>query len=169
VLWLDAHADLNTPASSPSGHFHGMALRALLGDGPDMLVDHLSRPLTPAQVFLVGTRDLDPAERDFIVEHEIPLFDDDAFENPWRLMRELRSRGFSHLYVHFDVDVLDPDRFSASLMRVPGGGPSLEQAGELIQQLRREFDVVGLSVLELANASADVIRAVCDEIKSDQP
>src|SRR6185436_5542052 len=65
VLWLDAHADLNTPESSPSGHFHGMVLRTLLGDGPAALVDRLARPLTPAQVCLVGARDLDPPEAEF--------------------------------------------------------------------------------------------------------
>src|SRR6476659_3005821 len=66
VIWLDAHEDLNTPASSPSGHFHGMALRTLLGEGPDEYVSFLSRPLTPAQVFLAGSRDLDLPERVFI-------------------------------------------------------------------------------------------------------
>src|SRR4029078_8119073 len=47
VLWLDAHADLNPPASSPSGHFHGMVLRTLLGDGPRELTAELHRPLIP--------------------------------------------------------------------------------------------------------------------------
>ncbi|MGA2982073.1 MAG: arginase family protein [Terriglobales bacterium] len=59
IIWFDAHGDLNTPASSPSGHFHGMVLRTLLGNGPTSLVQHLRLPLMPKQVFLVGTRDLD--------------------------------------------------------------------------------------------------------------
>lgn len=64
VVWLDAHGDLNTPASSPSGSFHGMVLRALLGEGAPSL--RPLRTLTPRQVVLAGARALDPAERDFV-------------------------------------------------------------------------------------------------------
>ncbi len=161
VLWLDAHADLNTPASSPSGHFHGMVLRTLLGDGPRALVDHLLRTLEPRQVFLVGARDLDPPEAEYAAAQRIPILGDDVFEQPSRLTTMLKANGFNRLYVHFDVDVLDPAKFGASLMRAPGGGPSLAEAGALIRILRAEFDVVGLSVLEVANASAETIQTLC--------
>ncbi|MFB9471381.1 arginase family protein [Nonomuraea salmonea] len=64
VVWFDAHGDLNTPASSPSGAYHGMVLRALTGDGPVGLV--AGDPLTPRQIVLAGGRDLDAAEESFI-------------------------------------------------------------------------------------------------------
>ncbi|MEV4566857.1 arginase family protein [Nonomuraea sp. NPDC049419] len=64
VVWFDAHGDLNTPASSPSGAYHGMVLRALTGDGPVDLV--AGDPLTPRQIVLTGARDLDAAEESFI-------------------------------------------------------------------------------------------------------
>ncbi|MEV4803507.1 arginase family protein [Nonomuraea sp. NPDC049421] len=64
VVWFDAHGDLNTPASSPSGAYHGMVLRALTGDGPVGLV--AGDPLTPRQIVLAGVRDLDAAEESFI-------------------------------------------------------------------------------------------------------
>lgn len=47
VVWFDAHGDLNTPSTSPSGHFHGMALRTLLGDGPGDFTREIVRPLMP--------------------------------------------------------------------------------------------------------------------------
>src|SRR6476619_630496 len=51
VIWLDAHGDLNNPASSPSGHFHGMPLRTLLGDGPIEYTSQLKLKLLPKQIF----------------------------------------------------------------------------------------------------------------------
>ena len=56
LVWLDAHADLNTPASSPSKHFHGMPLRALCGEGERSILDHCFSILSPDQVILAGTR-----------------------------------------------------------------------------------------------------------------
>ena len=67
IVWFDAHGDLNAPATSPSGHFHGMVLRTLLGEGPHEYVGELRRPLRPAQLFLAGTRDLDPEESAYIL------------------------------------------------------------------------------------------------------
>jgi arginase len=68
VLWLDGHADLNTPGSSPSGHFHGMVLRSLLGEGPTAITSQMPQPLTVEQIALVGARDLDPDETRFVRE-----------------------------------------------------------------------------------------------------
>ena len=65
VVWLDAHADLNTPESSPSGRFHGMVLRTLLGAGPESLVSLVSRRLAPQQIVLAGVRDFDRDEATF--------------------------------------------------------------------------------------------------------
>ncbi|MCK2213242.1 arginase family protein [Actinomadura sp. ATCC 31491] len=64
VVWFDAHGDLNTPQSSPSGAYHGMVLRALTGEGPEGLV--AEAPLQPGRIVLAGVRDLDPAEAAFV-------------------------------------------------------------------------------------------------------
>ncbi|MBN6051185.1 arginase family protein, partial [Nonomuraea sp. RK-328] len=64
VVWFDAHGDLNTPATSPSGAFHGMVLRALTGEGPAGLV--ADRPLDPRRIVLAAVRDLDQGETAFI-------------------------------------------------------------------------------------------------------
>ena len=148
VFWLDAHADLNTPASSPSGHFHGMPLRTLLGEGPAACTRHVARPLGVDQVFLVGVREFDPPEADFVRRHGIPVLDDDVFRDPSRLIALARARGFRRAYVHFDVDVLNPEGFPSALMHAPGGGPPLAQAVSAIGALTGAFDAVGLSVLE---------------------
>src|SRR6185295_19897267 len=165
VLWLDAHADLNTPASSPSGHFDGMPLRTRLGDGPSDCARHLTRPLRPDQVVLLGVRDVDPPEADFIQRHDIARFDDEVFRDPSALLELLAQRGFRHAYVHFDVDVLDPAAFPAALMRAPGGGPGLDDAIRLIASARSAIDVVGLSVLEFCARDAAWTARVAEAVK----
>lgn len=154
VLWLDGHADLNTPASSPSGHFHGMVLRTLLGDGPASLVQHLSRPLESRQVFLVGARDFDPPEREFIDRARITAFDTSVFDQPEHLINAIRSAGLNHVYVHLDVDVLNPDDFPAALMRTPGG-PRLNDVIGLLTAVRDACDITGFSVVEYCNGTRE--------------
>ena len=153
VVWLDAHGDLNTPQSSPSGHFHGMVLRTLLGDGPSELIGDLRRPLAPPQVFLAATRDLDPPERDFVEHASISVTPPAAFRDAEQLAAEIRSRGFSNAYIHLDLDALDPDDFPDTLIPT-AGGPALDLVRMMIGTLSRELDVVGASVLEYVHGSA---------------
>jgi arginase family enzyme len=101
VVWFDAHADLNTPLTTPTGYLGGMALagatglwRTPLGSGP-----------TIAQVILVGTREIDPGERTVIDDHNIPVVPVDG-DVPATLVRAIAGRP---VYVHLDCDVLDPD------------------------------------------------------------
>ena len=148
VLWLDAHADLNTPATSPSGHFHGMPLRTLLGDGPAVCTRLIARPLTPRQVFLVGVREFDPAEAEYVARHAIPVLGDDEFREPERVVEAVRAAGYRRAYVHFDVDVLDPSGFPCALMHSAGGGPSVNDAMQVLAALARDLDIAGASVLE---------------------
>lgn len=147
VLWLDGHADLNTPTSSPSGHFHGMVLRSLLGDGPSTITTSLTRPLTVEQIALVGARDLDPPEVQFVREAGVVQFGLEAFDST-ALTTWLERSGRRRLYVHCDVDVIDGGEFDGALMPAPPDGPSLAEVIALIDTLQTRFDVVGLSVLE---------------------
>lgn len=153
VIWIDGHADLNTPESSPSGHFHGMVLRTLLGDGPAALATHVSHPLTPDQVFLVGPRDMDPAELDYMHSHPVTWMRDEAFASPRGLTDAIAAKGFTHVYVHFDVDVISPGNFGNALMRAEGG-PLLAEVADVLSHLHRHTDVVGFSVLEYCDRTA---------------
>jgi len=159
VVWLDAHGDLNTPASSPSGHFHGMVLRTLLGHGPDRLTRVLRRPLRPAQVFLAGTRDLDPPEAQYVTGAGISITTSDELATPGVLVTRIRDAGFRQVYVHLDLDVLDPARFAHSLMQTPGG-VSPDTLAAAIRALNEAFDLVGFSVVEFRQESPDGLAAV---------
>ncbi|MFC5184735.1 arginase family protein [Actinomadura harenae] len=137
VVWFDAHGDLNTPESSPSGAFHGMVLRTLLGDGPEELVP--PTPLKPSQVALSGVRALDLGERDFICDNRFASVD--------------ALPGDSVLYLHIDLDVLDG---LASVGFPEPGGLSPGDLLSQVEELSARHRVVGLGITEYAPAdSAD--------------
>ncbi|MFI5178079.1 MAG: arginase family protein [Vicinamibacterales bacterium] len=159
VVWLDAHADLNTPESSPSGHFHGMALRTLLGAGPAALVDVLPRRLVPAQVVLAGARDLDRDEVTFISNAAISLLTPADAIVPDRVAGRIRAGRFTRVYVHLDLDVLDPAAFPDALVSTPGGLSS-DNVAAIVRDLASRFELVGFSVVEFRPRSADALARV---------
>ena len=109
VVWLDAHGDLNTPVTSPSGNAWGMPLRAAIDGGW----------VAPADVALVGARNLDPPELDYMQTVGI---DDDVSH---------ALAGADAVYVALDCDVLDPAEI-ACFMPEPGG-PSVADAEEILR------------------------------------
>lgn len=169
VIWLDAHGDLNTPQSSPSGRFHGMVLRTLLGAGPPGLVDLLPRRLAPTQIVLAGTRDLDRDEATFVSDAAISMLTPADLLVPDRLVGRIRAVGFRKVYIHLDLDVIDPAEFPDALIPAPGG-VSLENVAATIQGVASSFDVVGFSVVEFRPRSADAparLRHVLDRCGID--
>jgi arginase len=154
VVWLDAHADLNTPETSPSCHFHGMVLRTLLGAGPRALVDLVPRPLSTEQIVLAGARDLDRDEVTFVSDAAVSVLTPADLLVTDRISGRIRAGGFTRVYIHLDVDVLDPVEFPDALMPVHGG-VSIEDVAQTIRGLATAFDVVGLSVVEFRPRSAD--------------
>lgn len=126
VVWLDAHGDLNTPDSSPSGNLWGMPLRMAIDEGS----------VRPDDVALVGARDLDPPEREYVAEHGI---DDD-------LSRALD--GADAVYVALDLDVLEPGPLPV-FMPAPGG-LELDDVERLLFELASKTCVAGLGLTGLA-------------------
>ncbi len=159
VVWFDAHADLNTPQTSPSGHFHGMILRTLLGAGPASLVSLVPRPLAPTQVILAGARDLDRDEAMFISDAAVSLLTPADLLVPDRIAGRVRAAGFTKLYVHLDLDVIDPEDFPDSLIHAPGG-VSMEHITDTVRDLARAFDVVGFSTVEFRPRSVHAATRV---------
>ena len=155
VVWFDAHGDLNTPESSPSGHFHGMALRTLLGDGPVELIGDLKKFLVPEQIFLVGTRELDAPEAAFCSEKAISISLTDEFSKPQILVKRIQERGFKHVYLHLDLDVINPESFPNSLMQTPGG-PAVGEVQTIMKALSDNFDIVGFSIVEYCERGATI-------------
>jgi arginase len=167
VAWFDAHGDLNSPSTSPSGHFHGMVLRTLLGDGPADYVAHLRRPLQPRQIFLAGTRDLDPDEAAYVRDAGISVTPPEAFLDPCAVAHAVRAHGFRNVYLHLDMDCFRPDECPDTLMRTPGG-PMLGQIAAMLAQLRAGFTVAGCSLVEYVDrggGSLGHLRSVLDSMQ----
>jgi arginase len=152
VVWFDAHGDLNTPESSPSGAFHGMVLRALTGEGPEGLV--AGEPLGPQQVVLAGVRDLDPTELAFVEASGVRWVRE---ADPGALVEAVADAGFSGqeaVYVHVDFDVLDPLIFGSVGCPTPGGLRPDELLA-LVSGIAERFEVVGLGLMEYEPAGAE--------------
>ena len=155
ILWLDAHADFNTPETSPSGNMHGMALSFLVGDGSlaPMLASRPFHPVDPGNVHVFGARSIDPEEKKRLVAHGVDTVD----------MRQIDERGVSallaeriegwqrrgvHLHVSFDVDFLDPAVAPGSGTVVPGGATYRE--AHLVMEMLCDSGLVGsVDVVEL--------------------
>lgn len=158
VLWLDAHGDLNTPKSSPSGNFHGMPLRLLL-DGRFAGTDFtLSTPLNPAQVILAGQRDLDPPEADFIAETSLSMVSVAGISDG-TLLANIAQKQPQYLYIHLDLDVLEPTIFPTLKYPTPGGATPTDVA-TLITQLTKTYNVVGLSLTEATATHPDQLEPI---------
>jgi arginase len=161
LIWFDAHADMNTPESTPSGHIHGMPLAALLGYGATELtnIGGFSPKLDPKLCAHVGARDLDPGERALIRKLGMRFF----------TMREIDERGMSACMdeaiaiasgasggyaVTFDVDALDPGDApgSGTLVR---GGLTYRESHLAMEKIAEAGGMISLEVVEI-NTALDV-------------
>lgn len=128
LIWFDAHADINTPETTPSGNIHGMPLAALLGYGAPELtnVAGFAPKLDPRLCVHVGARDIDPGERELIARTGLRFFtmreiDERGMSACMDDAIKIASRGTAGYAVTFDVDVLDPGDAPGSGTLVRGG------------------------------------------------
>jgi arginase len=167
ILWVDAHGDLNTPATSPSGNIHGMPLASLLGVGPRELtaIAGSFAKVDPANIALVGIRSLDEGEKKLIAQKGINVFTmtDVDRQGIHRVMKRALARvtrGTDLLHVSFDLDAVDPTVASGVGTPVKGGLDYRE--AHLIMELLAEsramtsLEVVEVNpILDTKNASAE--------------
>lgn len=167
VLWIDAHGDFNTPATTLTGNIHGMGLAVLLGDGyPELVnVGRMGAKLAPEDLVLVGVRDLDPGERERLHQRGVTVY----------TMRDIDERGMgtviqealqrlahrSRLHVSLDMDVLDPQAVPGVGTSVPGG-ITYREAQLLMESVAdcgrlSSLDIVEINpILDCGNQSAIV-------------
>jgi len=154
VLWIDAHPDINTPETSPSGNVHGMPLAAALGlAGPDFESDAWPLPaLDPRRVALIGIRQLDDGERRLLRDAGVRVFTMSEIDRIGieRAVRESLDRvsGGGFVHVSLDMDVLDPD--VAPGVGTPVRGGLTYREAHLALELVAEFGLCGsLEVVEV--------------------
>ncbi len=148
LVWFDAHGDLNTPESSPSKHFHGMPLRTLLGEGDRQILSQCSSIVKPDQVIMAGLRVLDEPEREFLDNTHIDCISvDDLETDPGCLVKAIQEKGFSNVYVHIDLDVLDPEIYKNTKHPTPDG-LTPETLCRAISRVSEKLNITGTSLLE---------------------
>jgi arginase len=169
VLWIDAHSDINTPETSPSGNVHGMPLAALLGLGPDALgnIFGYAPKIAPENTVLIGVRDIDAAERENIrragVAEVFTMRDID--ERGMRAVMEealsVAGNGTAGYHVSLDMDWIDPEDAPGVGTPVRGGATYREAhlAMEIIADHGRllSFEMVEVNpVIDEHNRTADL-------------
>jgi arginase len=153
LLWFDAHADLNTPETSPSHSFHGMVLRTLLGDGPSGLAP--AHALDARRLVLAGTRSLDDAEAAAVDELGIRMLAPAALADPSALVEAVAATGATRVYIHVDLDVLDPAEIDGVGYPEPFG-LSVHELLSAIGAVRARFGLVGAGITEFAPSTPEV-------------
>jgi arginase len=145
VLWIDTHPDINTPATSFSGHLHGMPMAVATGiaaaDLPELCALGETIPaVRPEDVCYLGIRDIDMAERRLIRDYGIwtrtmEEWSDDGIAAGLHLaLDHLTAQGVDAVHVSFDLDVLDPSVFAASSTTYPGG-LTMREASQVVRLL----------------------------------
>ena len=131
IVWLDAHADFNTPQITVSGYLAGMSLAMLTGRSPEPLSEALGvRPVREQNVVLMGARDLDPAERDALAASQVQRVAPDP--ETFRSVVDLLAG--TPVYLHIDVDIVDGSDLPG--LRFPAGaGPTLSRVEECVTEI----------------------------------
>lgn len=157
VVWVDAHADLNTPKTSPSGNVHGMPLAFFF----DLVQDEKMKKafswvptLKKENLVYIGLRDVDPGERKYIKELGITSFyAEDVAEigiekTLEQTLSQLAPHGRADIHLSFDVDGLDPEFVPATGTPVPGG-LSLYDGQMIINTIMREANLLSFDLVEV--------------------
>ena len=166
VLWLDAHADFNTSALTPSGNIHGMPVACLCGHGPKELIEIGGQvpAINPKWIRQIGIRSVDAGEKRFVHQAGLEVFDMRYIdEMGMRHTMELALATLdanTHLHVSFDVDFLDPDIAPGVGTTVPGG-PTYREAQLCMEMIADTGRLASLDVMEL-NPALDIRNKTAD-------
>jgi len=168
LIWIDAHSDINTPESSPSGNVHGMPLAAIMGLGPPELANILnfSPKVSPENCVLVGVRDIDAVEKENVRQAGIEVFTmRDIDERGMRTVMEealrMAGRGTAGYHISLDMDWVDPEDAPGVGTPVRGGATYREAhlAMEIIADHGRmlSFEIVEVNpVIDEHNRTAEL-------------
>ncbi|HKD04512.1 MAG TPA: arginase [Bryobacteraceae bacterium] len=164
LIWIDAHADMNTPESSPSGNVHGMPLACCVGKGPEELVNILgfSPKVNPANVALVGIRDVDELERNEVRSLGVRAFTmRDIDERGLRAVMddaiEAASDGTAGFHLSLDMDFVDPD-YAPGVGTPVRGGATYREAHLAMEMICDSGRMTSLEVVEVNPVIDEVNR-----------
>lgn len=156
VIWVDAHADFNTPETTPSGNIHGMPLAARCGLGDPRLVnlwDGEPASLDPQRVAVIGARDLDPGEKDNlrragVLMMSMEQLDRLGFVRAMEIALARITDGADGVYLSFDMDALDP-RHAPGVGTPVSGGLTYREAHLACEMVAETGKLIGMDIVEV--------------------
>jgi arginase len=164
LLWVDAHGDMNTPATSPSGNVHGMPLAALLGSEPADLsnIGGFTPTVLPAHTVLVGVRNLDDREKVAVRDSQVHVFtmkdiDRQGIASVVEQAVNLAGNGTAGIHVSFDLDACDPT-IAPGVGTPVKGGLEYREAHMLMEIVADSGLLTSLDLVEI-NPTLDVRNA----------
>jgi arginase len=142
IVWLDAHADFNSPETTTSGFLDGMALSVAAGRSWRRMAEGITgfRAVAPERILLAGARDVDPPEGAALEEAGVPRVAPADFAAGLPAALDALRERVGKVYVHVDLDVLDPSEGAVNSYGAPGG-PALAEVREAIRRVRERFAV----------------------------
>lgn len=155
IIWLDAHADSNTPDTSPSGNIHGMPLAALLGYGAKALTDvaGFAPKVLPESTAIIGARSIDPGERELLKSLNVRVFtmtemDERGMSEVVKEAIEIASRNTVGIHVTMDMDFIDP--FYAPGVGTPErGGATYRESHLAMEKIADSGRVLSVELTEV--------------------
>jgi arginase len=154
VLWVDAHADFNTPQTSPSGNVHGMSLAAVCGEpGLELFRDDEFVLIPPSQVFMIGIRQIDKGERRLLEERgvnviDMPQIDETGVAVQMRQILETVRMENGMLHVSLDADFIDPS-IAPGVGTPVQGGATYREAHLVMEMLEDSGLMTSLDLVEV--------------------
>jgi arginase len=156
VIWVDAHGDINTYATSESGNVHGMSLAKAMGIGYDDLTDvyFKGKKVDNENVFIVGARDLDPGEYNLIKEENLHVYTTKRIREKGiehvvdEVLRDIKNRNINTVHLSFDIDFIDA-RLVPGTGTAVADGPGIEDAKVILKMLAETKLVKSMDFVEL--------------------
>jgi len=155
MIWIDAHTDMNTPESSPSGNVHGMPLACCIGQGPQELtgIFGYSPKVDPSNVALVGIRSVDGQERDIVQHSGVHVFtmrdiDERGMRSVFEEAIRVAGAGTAGIHVSLDMDAVDP-REAPGVGTAVQGGITYREAHLAMEMLGDSGRMVSMEVVEV--------------------
>lgn len=164
LIWIDAHTDMNTPETSPSGNVHGMPLACCIGQGPDDLTKIFGYcpKVNPGNVALVGIRSVDGSERDIVQRSGVHAFtmrdiDERGMRSVFEEAIRVASNGTGGIHVSLDMDAVDP-REAPGVGTPVQGGITYREAHLAMEMLGDIETVASMEIVEVNPVIDDANR-----------
>lgn len=149
MIWIDAHPDITLPEDKTYNGYHAMAAAAIMGRGDDGIVSLLSAKIDADKILFVGLRDwerqqIKDRQQEYGIKH---LTAQQVSNDSSKILDWIKSTGVKHIVIHFDMDVLDPNEIIPAV-GVVADGMKIDEVTRVINDIAKEYDVVGVTVAE---------------------